>query len=365
MSNRVPAPSSLPAPALRRLPRLLVVDSDTNRRRALLKDLAGAPYELMEAGDGLDAAGQGLVDALLVAADLAGGAGFEVLEQLCRGPFAPVALVYAADSAALVRRAFRCGALDAWPSRPSGAEVTPVLRSALRARQLRSQPGLLELEMDTSADSQRLALRHLGALGQHSGLGPAARARLLTAAAEMLENCRRHGYPEDPVGAVRLEARGGQGQVVVSIEDRGQGFEPDVVDSDQEHCCRDLADFPAGRAYAAGGLVRARALCERFEVASDPGQGTRVELTVRGYPASFGVEEDSYLDAFDESVAPLLVDFSDHEHFEPSELRRLLLAVGRGAEEPAQALPPALAVTLGRLLNAGQRAAGRPFKRSA
>jgi anti-sigma regulatory factor (Ser/Thr protein kinase) len=320
---------------------------------------------LTEAEDGSAAESQAAVDALLVAADVAGGTGWELLERLCRGPFAPVALVYAADSAALVRRAFRCGALDAWPGRPSGLEVTPLLRSALGARQQRSQPGLLELEMDTSVDSERLALRHLGALGQHSGLGPAARARLLTAAAEMLENCRRHGYPQDPNGSVRLEARGEQGQVVVSIEDRGQGFEPDVVDSDQQHCCRDLADFPAGRAYAAGGLVRAQALCERFEVASDPGQGTRVELTVRGYPAAFGSAEDSFFDAFDESVAPLLVDFSDHEHFAPSELRRLLLAVGRGGGEPAQALPPALAVTLGRLLNAGRRAAGRPSKRSA
>jgi anti-sigma regulatory factor (Ser/Thr protein kinase) len=309
--------------------RVLVAEPDSHERSRLRAALAAQGAEVETPADLREALGLPAADLLWIHAGFADGAGLELARRLSADHPATPWCLYGADSAALVRAAWRAGARDALPGRPSADELLAALRSepATGSR-------MLELELSSARGDQARASNELGALAFQAGLGPAARGRLLCALAEVYENVRRHAYAQSAPGPVRLSARSCPGRIEVCIEDRGQGFAgadrrvPGLLEA------AGLDRFPAGRAYAAGGLLRAQSLCERFVCSSAPGRGTRIEFTVIGYPASFSPAPLDFEDPLEESLAPIEADLSDRDYLDPSELRRLLLALTSGPWRP-------------------------------
>lgn len=361
------APSAEPPSPLRNHAgaalRVLVAEPDAARRLSLCAGLTALGAEVLARAD--TKAAEVDVDVLLIHARCAEGDG----EALPRRP-APdgartVCLVYAADSAQAVRAAWRAGAIDALPGLPPLEELLASVLPALEARRAAARERRLELSLDSSQRDEARARAELCALGAWAGLGPAARGRLLCSLAEVYENVRRHAYGAGGSGPVECRALARPGLVEVQLCDRGRGFDGEHAREAGVLAAAGLERFPAGQAYAAGGLARARSLCERFDWDSGPGRGTRVDFAVVGYPASFAEESDDFADPLEESLAPLETDFSDRDHLEASELRRLLLALTREDPRPAQSLPPALAVSLGRVLNAAGRGARPLLRRSA
>jgi hypothetical protein len=148
-----------------------------------------------------------------------------------------------------------------------------------------------------------------------------------TALAEMLDNACSHAYPEDR-GSVCVEARRSEGEVLVTVSDEGVGVDPVELASKAILAAHDEVPF--------GGLARAAALAEELRLHKNTPRGTRVELRFQTYPAAF--EGDA------------LVDLSEFDYLTPVLARRILRAASGQADEDLVNLPPALAVTVGRLL---------------
>lgn len=165
-------------------------------------------------------------------------------------------------------------------------------------------------------ENVREALRAWLAHLCHSGIGSATRARAVSAAAEVLENVRRHAYPER-AGDFQISARRSGSSWTLFVRDAGLGFEQAAV--------RD-----------GGGLSRARALVEDLRIRSLPFLGTTVELRFEHQPIA--LEFDGQL------------DLSESDYLDPDTARRLIAAARAGQPLPPHALPPALAVCVGRLL---------------
>jgi serine/threonine-protein kinase RsbT len=92
--------------------------------------------------------------------------------------------------------------------------------------------------------------------------------KLVTAASELARNTLTHGGG----GSMRVEALndGSRRGIRVVFEDQGPGI-PDV-----EQALRDGFTTGGGLGLGLGGAKR---LCHDFEVASEPGRGTRVAIT--------------------------------------------------------------------------------------
>jgi DNA-binding NarL/FixJ family response regulator len=162
----------------------------------------------------------------------------------------------------------------------------------------------------------RAALRAWLAHLCQCGIGSATRARAVSALAEVLDNVRRHAYPQSS-GEFQVGARRSGSSWTLFVRDAGVGFE-------QATCSH------------AAGLSRARALVEDLRVRSLPFLGTTVELRFEHQPLTF--DFDGHL------------DLSESDYLEPAIARRLLVAARSGQPLPPHALPPALAVCVGRLL---------------
>jgi anti-sigma regulatory factor (Ser/Thr protein kinase) len=155
------------------------------------------------------------------------------------------------------------------------------------------------------------------------GVGPATRARIGSAIAEIVENACTHGYAGGE-GTIELAARFERADLLITIRDAGCGFDATLNNTDPTAETR--------------GIARARALAEEIGIESTPGVGTRVELVFR----------TSHV-GFDENGA---VDLSDHDFFTPELARRVLEALELDPRGQVFELSPALAVVVGRLLSA-------------
>jgi anti-sigma regulatory factor (Ser/Thr protein kinase) len=167
------------------------------------------------------------------------------------------------------------------------------------------------------------AARDVSAVALRCGVGPATRARIGSAIAEIVENACTHGYAGGE-GTIELAARFERADLLITIRDAGCGFDATLNNTDPTAETR--------------GIARARALAEEIGIESTPGVGTRVELVFR----------TSHV-GFDENGA---VDLSDHDFFTPELARRVLEALELDPRGQVFELSPALAVVVGRLLSA-------------
>ncbi len=186
--------------------------------------------------------------------------------------------------------------------------------------------GVLERVYRASSGTSVDAARAVAAFALEGGIGPACRARIGGAVAEVADNAVRRAYPEER-GVVRVVAWREGRDLHVRIEDEGVGF--DVNRLDEELLATPLHS----------GLSRAISLCEGLRIESAPGRGTRVDLRFTAAGLSF-----------DERG----LDLCDEDFLMPDVARRVLHSLRRPETAHMHELSPALAVVVGRLL-AGPR----------
>jgi anti-sigma regulatory factor (Ser/Thr protein kinase) len=216
------------------------------------------------------------------------------------------------------RRALRLGAADALGRPWRIAELVAAVENAPRAALPAPQGASLRCTFEAQADAIDAALSELCAFLVRQRVAPAARARALTATAELLENCARHAYPPPPArAAVELAASVRPREFEIEVRDGGRGFELREALND-------------------GGLARAAVLAEDLQIVSNPGAGTRATLRF----SAVRVEFDDGAD----------VDLSELDWLSPALAQRVLASLGDGQAGPFYSFSPALAVTVGRLL---------------
>lgn len=204
------------------------------------------------------------------------------------------------------------------------ADLVRAIETTVAPLPRQSSSGVLERNYRAFAGASTQAARDVMALALRSGTGPAARARIGSAVAEIVENACTHAYPTGE-GTIQLLARFERADLLVTIRDAGCGFDAAGLDAHELH---DTSAY---------GIARARALSEELGIESTPGVGTRVEMIFRTSQVAFD----------DGSV----VDLSDHDFFPPELAERVLKAVTLDPHNQIFELPPALAVVVGRLLS--------------
>lgn len=197
------------------------------------------------------------------------------------------------------------------------------------------------LEVRADVGGQSRALRWITSLGVCWGLGLAVRARIGTAASEILDNAVRHAYRDDERDAAASERRvvvlvaRDRSAVRVTVRDFGRGCE--------QHALAAALEPPPGL-FALGvlptGLRRADCLADGISVRSDA-FGTRVHMTFDVLGAAWEEHE---------------LDHCDDDYLTAKSCRELVAAIRAGDESRTQHLPPHLAVVIGRILSAAPAA---------
>jgi anti-sigma regulatory factor (Ser/Thr protein kinase) len=183
--------------------------------------------------------------------------------------------------------------------------------------------GVLERAYRACGSTSLDAARAVAAFALEGGIGPACRARIGGAVAEVVDNAVRRAYPKER-GIVRVTAWREGCDLHVRVEDEGVGF--DVNRLDEELLATPLHS----------GLSRAISLAEGLRIESAPGRGTCVDLRFTG----------TFI-TFDEGRT---LDLCDHDFLMPDTARRVLHALRRPETAHMHELNPALAVVVGRLL---------------
>jgi len=174
----------------------------------------------------------------------------------------------------------------------------------------------------------RKAVRDLLASLVRRGVGPSQRARIASALATVLGPLEERSL----AGAqrfVHVRAKHEPGRLTLHVEDRGPSS---VLHDDRRGASLDRLPV--------GGLARARTLCESVVLHASDG-GARVSLGFELHPTLFG--EDT-------------LDFTEHDYLTPEAARTILEVVEDEELAGRASIPPALAVTVGRLLSAGSHA---------
>lgn len=175
----------------------------------------------------------------------------------------------------------------------------------------------LHLRLCADAFAGEIAARELLGWCLRCEITPAARARIGTAVAEVVQNASDHGARE-----LELAATMGTRELVVEIVDDGPGF--DTVEALTETSLDSTT-----------GLGRAFALAEHIEFHSTPDEGSCARLVFRVATAAFDDEHR--------------IDLSDLDFFVPATSKELLATLQEDPDAPI-ILSPALAVVLGRIL---------------
>lgn len=262
--------------------------------------------------------------ALVAQAEALGEHGAEALLDPRRRPGPPplIVLMRHAEPASL-RRAVRLSAADLLVQPVDPDELAAAIEEAIRrappsapagSRMRRTFPARLE-----SVDR---AARELAAFALRGAVGPACRARLASASAEIVHNACLHAHTHRD-GRVELEATLGAREIVVTVRDNGDGFDAS------------LALSAALEQGFRSGLGRAACLAESIDVTSSPGSGTCVVLRFDALRADF---DD-----------PRQLDLSELDYLLPEPALEVLRAIEAGNGD-ALVLSPALAVLVGRML---------------
>ena len=247
-------------------------------------------------------------------------------DRRARGDAPALLVLLSCTEPASVRRAIRLGASDVLckPFRIEEltAAIDELARRAPAGRAAAASNNILRRSYVAAPASVERAARDLAAFGLRAGVGPACRARLASACAEIVHNACHHAYAHG-AGTIELEATVDQRDLVVTITDSGEGF-------DAAAALRSA--FELGFEY---GLGRAAALAEGLDVTSTPGEGTRVVLRFTALRADFD--------------GPEQLDLSELDFLLPEAARAVLGSIQTGGGE-GLVLSPALAVIVGRLL---------------
>jgi anti-sigma regulatory factor (Ser/Thr protein kinase) len=249
-----------------------------------------------------------------------------------------------------MRRAIELGATDMIVRPLEAGELTRALERALAARAPRPRidvaPGAHSCVRSYSSDESTVgrAAREISAFLVNEGVVNAHRVRIASALAEVVDNACRHAYPGGG-GEVVVRAEVQRTRVQVSISEQGGGF-----DAARARLERVPAALPGARGASRSsssntGLGRVERLCEHSELASGS-WGTRVELSFELTPVRFDEEAEHLAET----------DFLD-----PSRARSLINALRKGRTD-LSSVPPAMALTIGRILG-GIDAEIRPPKR--
>jgi ActR/RegA family two-component response regulator/anti-sigma regulatory factor (Ser/Thr protein kinase) len=265
----------------------------------------------------------------VIVAELAGldGHGAALLaERRARGEAPSLLVLLNRAEPAAVRRAVRMGAVDIL-CKPIRIEelvdaIDGLARQAPAERGVGVAPGVLRRTYPATPPSVERLARDLAAFALRAGVGPACRARIASACAEIAHNACHHAFAHS-AGSIDLEATFDEQDIVVTIADRGEGFDSSAAMA---------SAFEHGFEH---GLGRAAALAEGLDVHSVPGEGSRVVLRFCALRADFD--------------GPEQLDLSEHDFLLPEASRGLLGMIRTGSGE-GLVLSPALAVLVGRLL---------------
>jgi len=314
--------------------KILVVEDDAPVAAALAAVLMRRGHEVVVARDAAQALECNAPDVLLTDVNLPGASGFELLSELHRRGIRPRTVFITGDATIdgckralllgaveFLAKPFRIDdvirAVEAGSTQPHGESETRGATAAPRETTL-----FLRTYPSEPATVARAA-RDVVAFALVNDVGPACRARIGTAVAEIVDNSRRHGYGGGK-GAIRVTARRDRRDLVVCIEDDGSGFDvPDVEAS-------------AFRSTLDNGLARALALAEDLVIDSAPGRGARVTLQFTAWAADLAEGHH--------------VDLSEHDFLTPDIARRVLHTLRRTETADMFQLSPSLAVVVGRLL---------------
>lgn len=308
---------------------ILVVEGQHAAGQAIAGLLRRRGHEVQLVTSAEDALACGPSDVLVSELDLPGASGLELLQELRRrGSAARTVFVGVRPSFEESRRALELGASELLSKPFRLAELVRAVEAescppAALPSSANKCDGGFDQTYPSAPASVELAARELLAYALLCGISPAARARIGSAASELIDNAFRHGYGRGR-GSIRVEARLDGSDFSVRVSDEGIGFDALVLEASGLH---DTLRH---------GLARARALSEEVQIESRPGGGTRVLLVFRASRVAF--EEEGG------------IDLSELDFIGPDLSRRMLHALREGCEADPFQLSPALAVVVGRLL---------------
>lgn len=302
---------------------VLVVDDDRAIAHSIADALKLRGHFVSTSESSAGALSRAVPDVLVTDLHLGATNGLDLIRELKRRGRAPRSIMISGDpSFSVCREAMRLGVVEFLSKPFELQELVDAVEEPPSIARSPGQPGRYERTYRSEPAAAERAAKDLVAFALRCGVGPASRARLGSACAELVDNAARHAYPVDP-GPVRVSAELDPRDLVLVVRDEGIGFDAMDAGLDRIHHALD------------GGFARASALSENIRIDSQPGWGTQVQLRFSVYRADF-----------DEAH----VDLSELDFFTPQTARKVLEAVQRRGSGDLFHLSPALAVTVGRLL---------------
>jgi len=183
----------------------------------------------------------------------------------------------------------------------------------------------------------RRSARDLAAFLTEKEVVQAHRIRIASAMCEVADNVRRHAYPEHE-GAFETSVELKRTRVSIKILDGGRGFDAERLHLESVPAALPAKEDDQRNARKNGGIQRVTALSEECRLSSNA-KGTYVELYFELTPVRFDEETD---------------EFGEVDYLDPERARELLLALREDGEQ-LRSISPALALTIGRLLDGAQR----------
>jgi ActR/RegA family two-component response regulator len=325
---------------------VLIVEGEEPVTEALSSTLARRGHRVFAVRSTEKALALPAPDVFVCEGHLPGSCGFELLSAVrAREDGARFVLLLGEPTVEDCLRAFRLGASDllAKPFRVEdlvrAVEAGPK-RSVARSRPSKSTSpsgDAFERAYPPIERSVELCARELCAFALVRGVPPSVRARIACAAEEIVQNAVRHARLE-AASTIRVHAKTKGLEFQLEIADDGAGFDPERARGSRS-ARRATGAKSSARSRAQGpartGLERARALSEHLDLRTAPGSGTLVALRFSTSGASLCASGK---------------DLSEIDFLAPDEIELLIGELLEGRTPEIEALSPAVAVVIGRLL---------------
>ena len=315
--------------------RVLIVEDEAPIALAICKTLEDRGYEVVIASSAEEALDVAPADILVCDLYLNALSGLDLLTCLQeRGESPRTVFMTGMPTVEDCRRAMQLGASD-FLTKPfrledlvRAVEGEPVNAPLPKSAEKKPMAGHFQREYVPMLGAVEACARDIVAFAVRCGISPAGRARIGSAVSEVIENAVVHGYEDarGRSGRIAVEADVDEREMIVLVSDDGCGFDPTLASNAFEP-----EEWTSG-------LGRAAALSEDITIAPRPEGGTDVELTFAAYRVHFD-EEDC-------------VDLTELDYFSPETSRQVLRALQEEGAEDLFHLSPALAVIVGRLLQA-------------